>query len=51
MSFKPPSAKEICFLNTANMPLGECCTVSETCEMLTFLMGSMLNEKEMSDRR
>jgi hypothetical protein len=28
----------MCFLNTAKVPLGECCAVSETCEMLIFLM-------------
>jgi hypothetical protein len=28
----------MCFLNTANVPFGECCAVSETCEMLIFLM-------------
>jgi hypothetical protein len=28
----------MCFLNTEKVPLGECCAISETCEMFTFLM-------------
>jgi hypothetical protein len=40
----------MCFLNTQKVPLGECCAVSETCEMLTFLMAfTMPNENKMSD--
>ena len=30
--------REICFLNTEKVPLGECRAVSETAEMLIFLM-------------
>ena len=28
----------MCFLNTEKVPLGECCAISETSEMFTFLM-------------
>src|SRR5438128_446722 len=32
----------MCFLNTEKVPLGECCAISETCEMLIFLMVLMI---------
>ncbi len=39
------------FLNTEKVPLGECCAISETCEMFTFLMAlTMPNETELSHR-
>jgi hypothetical protein len=39
----------MCFLNTEKVPLGECCAISETCEMFTFLMAlTMPNYETLS---
>ena len=40
----------MCFLNTEKVPLGECCAISETSEMFTFLMALTMPNYDSNER-